>query len=385
MDDTVSDSKRAESKLKNKKAKENEIAARHSDGLRDLMEFTTSVVEIVQDGLIAVDEKQRILFFNKAAQKILEYDQKRVIGEHISEIFSEEEMTAILATGYRAGEARIARETEVSRLDGEKISIGYSTTVFTDEEGTSRGHIITFRDLTEINRMQEEILRMDRLASLGEISSGIAHEIRNPLAAIKTTAQAMEEELEKDDPQREFLIRIVKEIDRLDSMLRTFFSFAKPRRPMPTRCDIRDVVREVLLLLNKDINNNMIEVMEKYPDNLPAVNADFNQMQQVFLNLFLNSINFKDPNRKNTIFITAWVKTQKKTNVLEISVADTGIGIDEEHLDKIFDPFFTTRARGTGLGLSITYRIIQRHGGTISVKSVVGEGTTFNIRLPAVS
>jgi PAS domain S-box-containing protein len=385
MDCCVSTSKRAEDKLKTKKMQEDGVAAGHNNGLGALMEFTTSVVEIVQDGLIAVDEKQRILFFNKAAQKILEYDQNRVIGEHIGKIFNEEEREAILATGFRAGEARIARETEVSRSDGEKISIGYSTTVFTDEEGTSRGHIVTFRDLTEINRMQEEILRMDRLASLGEISSGIAHEIRNPLAAIKTTAQAMEEELEKNDPQREFLIRIVKEIDRLDSLLRTFFSFAKPRRPMPTRCDIRDVIREVLLLLNKDIKNNRIEVMEKYPNDLPPVNADFNQMQQVFLNLFLNSINFKDPNRKNTIFITAWVKTQKKKNILEISVSDTGIGIDDEHIDKIFDPFFTTRARGTGLGLSITYRIIQRHGGTISVNSVVGEGTTFNIRLPAVS
>lgn len=371
--------------MKNKEMQEKDVAVAHGDGLRDLMEFTTSVVEIVQDGLIAIDEEQRILFFNKAAQKILEYDQKRVIGEHIGRIFNDEVLAAILSTGYRVGEARIARETEVSRSDGEKISIGYSTTVFTGEEGSARGHIITFRDLTEINRMQEEILRMDRLASLGEISSGIAHEIRNPLAAIKTTAQAMEEELEKDDPQREFLIRIVKEIDRLDSLLRTFFSFAKPRRPMPTRCDIRDVIREVLLLLNKDINNNMMEVVEKYPDELPAVNADFNQMQQVFLNLFLNSINFKNPNTKNTIFITAWVKTQKKKNILEISVSDTGIGIDDEHIDKIFDPFFTTRARGTGLGLSITYRIIQRHGGTISVKSTMGEGTTFNIRLPAVS
>jgi signal transduction histidine kinase len=233
--------------------------------------------------------------------------------------------------------------------------------------------------------MQEEILRMDRLASLGEISSGIAHEIRNPLAAIKTTAQAMEEEMETDDPKREFLSRIVKEIDRLDTMLRTFFSFAKPKRPMFIRCDIRDVVKEVLLLLNKDVKNNHIELVEKYAPNLPAVHGDFQQLQQVFLNLFLNSIEFMDPGREKKIFITAWEKkTGQKKRLLEVSVTDTGVGIDDEHINKIFDPFFTTTAKGTGLGLSITYRIVQRHGGSIVVNSRKGQGTTFIINLPTI-
>jgi PAS domain S-box-containing protein len=366
-----------------KKAEEGQKPAKN---MADLAQFTESIVEVVQDGLIAIDGRGNVLYFNKAAQDILGYDRKRVVGRNIEDIFSHEDIERILAGGFRAGEARVGKETTVRNFSGDPVSIGTSTTVYTDSSGNVQGHIITFKDLREIHRMQEEILRMDRLASLGEISSGIAHEIRNPLAAIKTTAQAMEEEMETDDPKREFLSRIVKEIDRLDTMLRTFFSFAKPKRPMFIRCDIRDVIKEVLLLLNKDVKNNQIELVEKYAPNLPAVHGDFQQLQQVFLNLFLNSIEFMDPGREKKIFITAWEKkTGQKKRILEISVTDTGTGIDDEHINKIFDPFFTTTAKGTGLGLSITYRIVQRHGGSIEVKSKKGMGTTFIINLPTIN
>lgn len=353
--------------------------------LEDLGHFTESIVEIVQDGLITIDRKGKVLYFNKAAQDILGYDRKRVIGKNIDGILSNEDVQRILAGGFRAGEARVGKETTLKKVNGDTVSIGTSATVYTDNAGNIQGHIITFKDLTEIHRMQEEILRMDRLASLGEISSGIAHEIRNPLAAIKTTAQAMEEEMEPEDPKREFLSRIVKEIDRLDTMLRTFFSFAKPKRPLYARCDIRDVIKEVLLLLGKDVKNNKIEIVEKYAPNLPAVHGDFQQLQQVFLNLLLNSIEFMDPGREKKIFITAWGKKgSQKKSVIEISLTDTGVGIDEEHINKIFDPFFTTTAKGTGLGLSITYRIVQRHDGSITVKSKTGQGTTFIINLPTI-
>jgi len=353
--------------------------------LEDLGYFTESIVEIVQDGLITIDDEGKILYFNSAAQDILGYDRKGVIGKHIDTIFKPEDVGRILKGRFRAGEARVGKETTVKKLNGDMISIGTSAAVFTDNDGKIQGHIITFKDLTEIHRMQEEILRMDRLASLGEISSGIAHEIRNPLAAIKTTAQAMEEEMEPEDPKREFLSRIVKEIDRLDTMLRAFFSFAKPKRPMYIRCDIRDVVKEVLLLLGKDITNKRIEIVENYAPKLPAVHGDFQQHQQEFLNLLLNSIEFMEPDREKKIFITAWEKqNSQKKRVIEVSLTDTGSGIDDEHINKIFDPFFTTTAKGTGLGLSITYRIIKGHDGSITVNSKPGQGTTFIINLPTI-
>lgn len=356
-----------------------------TDELENLRQFTEGIVEIVQDGLISIDNTGRITYFNKSAEDILGYKKEGVIGWNLKDIFGKNDYGYIMSSRFRAGEAKVGKETSVKKLNGDMVSIGFSTAALYDDNDNVVGHIITFKDLTEIHRMQEEILRMDRLASLGEISSGIAHEIRNPLAAIKTTAQAMEEEIDEYDPKREFLSRIVKEIDRLDLMLRTFFSFAKPKMPELTRCDIRDVISEVLLLLNKDIKNSKIEVVEKYDKKLFSVYADFSQLQQVFLNLFLNTINFMGDSNDRRLLIMAANKKNKKKDILEISFVDTGTGIDEEHIDKIFDPFFTTRSRGVGLGLSITYRIINKHGGKIVVNSKKGEGASFTITLPAMS
>ncbi|MBN1571714.1 MAG: PAS domain S-box protein [Deltaproteobacteria bacterium] len=356
-----------------------------TEELETLREFTESMVEVVQDGLISIDKKGKITYFNKSAEDILGYRKEKVIGMDLKEIFSPDDYNYIVSSKFRAGEVSVGKETNAKKENGEEISIGFSTAALSDDAGGLGGHIITFKDLTEIHRMQEEILRMDRLSSLGEISSGIAHEIRNPLAAIKTTAQAMEEEIDESDPKREFLSRIVKEIDRLDLMLRTFFSFARPKRPELTNCDIREVIREVLLLLNKDINNNKIKVVEKYDDNPFSVYADFSQLQQVFLNLFLNAIIFMEESKERKIVISVKNKKEKKEEFLEIILEDTGIGIDEEHINKIFDPFFTTRARGVGLGLSITYRIVTKHGGNIVVHSKKGEGAKFVITLPAMA
>ena len=353
--------------------------------LENLTQFIESIVEIVQDGLISIDKTGKIIYFNKAAENILGYKKEGVIGWNLKDIFSESDFEYVMLSRFKAGEGRMGKETNVKKLNGDMISIGFSTAVLSDDSNNIEGYIITFKDLTEIHRMQEEILRMDRLSSLGEISSGIAHEIRNPLAAIKTTAQAMEEEIDEYDPKREFLVRIVKEIDRLDRMLRTFFSFAKPKKPELTSCDIRDVITEVLLLLNKDIINNKIVVVEKYDQNPFSVYADFSQLQQVFLNLFLNAINFMEKSQDRRLMITAKNKKNKKKNALEISLTDTGVGIDNDIIEKIFDPFFTTRARGVGLGLSITYRIVSKHGGTIDVLSKKGKGAKFTITLPAMS
>jgi signal transduction histidine kinase len=236
--------------------------------------------------------------------------------------------------------------------------------------------------------MQEEILRMDRLVSLGEISSGIAHEIRNPLAGIKTTAQAMGEEMDRNDPKREYLNRITREIDRLNDLLKMFFSFAKPQKPNLVHCNVKDIVNEVTPLLIKEITDKKITFIEKYSPGLPKVKVDLNQMHQVFLNLFLNAIQAMPSGGELRIVaepVASLPLPHYHADYVQVSISDTGRGIPSHILSKVFDPFFTTKAKGVGLGLSISYQIIKKHGGTIRVESQEGKGTTFLITLPLLN
>jgi signal transduction histidine kinase len=226
---------------------------------------------------------------------------------------------------------------------------------------------------------------MDRLVSLGKLASGIAHELRNPLAGIKTTAQALGEEMSGDDSKREYLHRITKEIDRLNDLLKTFFSFAKPQNLNLVHCHIKDIINEIIPFLIKEIADKGIRFIETYHPKLPKIKVDKTQMHQVFLNLFLNAIQAMPNGGELKIEATPMISSSLegfKQNSIKVVISDTGRGIPPKIVYKIFDPFFTTKPKGIGLGLSITYQIIKKHGGTIKVESQWEKGTSFVINLP---
>jgi PAS domain S-box-containing protein len=366
------------------KARELEIR-RLNDEVQRLRSFTESLIQSIGSGLILVDTKDRITYFNRAAEKILGYARKEVLGKPFT-IFSLREKKQTMPNPFMDhDEMDSRREGLILRKDKVEIPVGFNITNHLDSHGGRIGKIVSFRDMTNVLKLQEEILRMDRLVSVGELSSGIAHEIRNPLAGIKTTAQALGEEMGQDDPKREYLNRITKEIDRLNALLKTFFSFAKPQKLNLVVCNIKDIVNEIIPLLIKDIANRGINFTEEYAAGLPKVRVDFNQMHQVFLNLFLNAIQAMP--RGGELKISAEsVRSAPLLNLerdyIRISISDTGKGIPVHDINKIFDPFFTSRPKGIGLGLSITYQIIKNHGGSIKVESKVDSGTTFTITLP---
>jgi signal transduction histidine kinase len=241
-----------------------------------------------------------------------------------------------------------------------------------------------------------EVVRMDRLASLGVLASGIAHEVRNPLAGIKTMAQTLEEEIDKRDPRQEYLSRIIRQVNRLDELLRTLFSYAKPRQPIRKLHRLEDIIQEVDILLDDRIKKKKINYTKEFEPNLLKIYVDFHQTQQVFINLFLNALEaLPDGGRLEvkaraveTIIYArdrrkrSYLNQNKEARYVEVTVRDTGVGIKPNQLNIIFDPFFTTKPQGTGLGLSIVYRIIEEHSGEIRVDSKLGEGTTFTILLP---
>jgi len=209
-------------------------------------------------------------------------------------------------------------------------------------------------------------------------------------------AQTLEEEIDKNDTRQEYLSRIIRQVNRLDELLRTLFSYAKPRQPIRKKYHLADIIQEVDILLDDRLKKKKITYKKNFEPNLLKIYVDFHQIQQVFINLFLNALEAMPDGgvlevkarAVETIIYTRdrrkrhFPNQNKEALYVEVTVRDTGVGIKSDQLNIIFDPFFTTKPQGTGLGLSIVYRIIEEHGGEIRVDSKLGEGTTFTLLLP---
>jgi PAS domain S-box-containing protein len=330
------------------------------------------ILDGIEIGVVLLNREGKIIFANKASEEILEHKRDFLLGKRLLSLLPQ----GAQELGIRKGDGQIFFHKKRGGIPFKLLIVPYH-----DSQGKERGQVANLQDMTQIYKMQEEILRIDRLAYLGEFSSTLAHEIRNPLAGIKTTAQALSEELGQDASKREYIDRIIKEIDRLNNLLRTFFSFAKPRQLDLIPCQIGDIVKEVKGLLAKEAEKMRVTINEVYARDLPPVSLDTNQMQQVFINLFLNALDAMPVGGQLTVEVD---RRDSQEEWLQVKVKDSGYGIAPEHLTKIFDPFFTTKSKGLGLGLAITNKIMEGHGGTIAVESAPGNGSTFILNLPVV-
>ena len=353
--------------------------------LEDVKNFMESIIQSIGSGIMVTHVNDMITYINRAGERILGFSQNELIGKPLSSLSLREKQSVVQSFLNNPEDLDTRKEGWMRKKDGAEFPVGFSINNHLDNRGESIGKIVIFRDLTSIYKIQDEILRMDRLVSLGKLSSGIAHELRNPLAGIKTTAQALGEEMTEEDPRREYLQRITKEIDRLNELLKTFFSFAKPQKLNLTPCYVRDIINEIIPFLIKEIADKGIRFEEKYDPHLPRIRADKTQMHQVFLNLFLNAIQAMPEGGELKIGVSSFVSAAgdgPKQNFIKAVVSDTGKGIPPHMVSRIFDPFFTTKPKGIGLGLSIAYQIINKHGGTIKVESQWENGTSFVITLP---
>ncbi len=352
------------------------VVRRLSQELDDAKNFMESIIQSIGSGIIITGDRDQIAYINRAGEKILGYSKEEMANKPVSALGLREKQSMLRSLlDHQDDDTR--KEGWMRRKDQVDVPVGFAINNHLSVKGEIVGKIIIFRDLTKIYKIQEEILRMDRLVSLGKLASGIAHELRNPLAGIKTTAQALGEEFSEDDPRREYLARITKEIDRLNELLKTFFSFAKPQKLNLVYCHVKDIINEIIPFLIKEIADQGIRLSEHYDPGLPRIKIDKGQMHQVFLNLFLNALQAMPNGGELGVKVYSIVP-----GLIEIRVSDTGKGIPPHIVDRIFDPFFTTRPKGIGLGLSITYQIIKKHGGTIKVETQLEKGTSFLINLP---
>ena len=236
------------------------------------------------------------------------------------------------------------------------------------------------RDLEESH--EKQIQQADKLASIGELASGIAHEIRNPLAGIGAAVEVLSEENNLNGQRTEIVAEIRRQITRLNRTLHDLLEFARLRDPEVATCDVHELIRPMLTLVRPDAQKFHVKIDEQYAADLPPIWADAGQLQQAFLNILLNGVQAM-PDGGTLTVRTDSARLATGDLIVRIKIRDTGVGIARQHLAKIFSPFFTTKHRGTGLGLSITRTIIEKHHGTIAVDSEPGKGTTFTLELAA--
>lgn len=363
--------------------------------LTDLKNFNESIIQSMEAGLLTIDLENRITSLNRYGEAVLELQQSDLIGQPIQTVLPQDQLIKLLNESEQIESFSYETEMKLSLKSGRQIHVGFTIADRVDDSGKKVGSILSFRDITLLKQMQDEVLRMDRLASLGVLASGIAHEIKNPLAGIKTMAQACEEEMDEADTKKEYLVRISRQVNRLNGLLNTFFTFAKPKPPDRKPHSIHDILYEVTHLVRKKMSNQKIEYQMAVAEDLPDILVDAQQMQQVFLNLILNAIDAMPEGGKlsirafrqgeedleDPILISETKETDLRSH-MKIVLSDTGPGIPDDILKRIYDPFFTTKPNGLGLGLSIVYRIIHEHGGRIQVKSNHGAGTTFYLFIP---
>ncbi|MEK7789731.1 MAG: ATP-binding protein, partial [Planctomycetota bacterium] len=273
-------------------------------------------------------------------------------------------------------------ETVFLTKSGKEINVEINgTALYNNKTGECICTRAFVRDITERKKMEDQVRRSEKLASMGELAAAIAHEIRNPLGAICNSVGILDTHLKLTGQNKDLLEMIVGQSERLDRIIKDFLTFAHPREPYFSLHDIREVIKNTIFLLEQDSRfTDKIEMKETYESILPKVYIDTDLIHQVLWNLFVNSLDampdggqIKIMVRKATLFLR---------DAVEIVISDTGTGIPPHELDKIFEPFHTTKSEGTGLGLSMVQRIIDDHGGTVDVQSKEGKGTTFYIKLP---
>jgi two-component system sensor histidine kinase PilS (NtrC family) len=259
-----------------------------------------------------------------------------------------------------------------------RLRLGFTITPLYSETGQTTGLVITFQDLTQVRVLEETSKRQDRLAAIGRMAASIAHEIRNPLAAMRGSIQMLRSEMEGESSQTELMEIILRESDRLNRIITDFLTYARPRSLVQAKVDIGELLRQTFTLMR---HSPEVKESQKILDEIPArpifVDADSEQMRQVFWNLIRNALQAMEHGGT----LRAAFDTNSNGR-LKITFADTGRGMSPEQVDHLFEPFSSTTG-GTGLGLSIVYQIIRDHGGTINVRSREGQGTTITIELPS--
>lgn len=347
--------------------------------LANLRVLHERIVESIRSGLITTDLDGKIYAFNAAAAEITGHKAEEMCGKSIFSLFGNIKLP--IADSLEAtdtGEQPPRFETDCITPEGFAVRVGYNISPLFSEDGETTGLVLTFQDLTEIRTMEENVRRKDRLAAVGRVAAGLAHEIRNPLGAMRGSIQVLQMQTAPESSQAALMEIILRESDRLNNIITNFLTYAKPRVGDFSETDVREAISDTFTLLkySPDLKENHI-LETDLPETPVMISADSTQLKQIFWNLARNSIQSMPEGGRLKITLQ-----NLEIERIRILFEDTGCGMSAGQVEQLFEPFSESKTGGTGLGLSIVYQIIRDHNGTINVRSLENQGTTITVELP---
>lgn len=342
----------------------------------------------LDDGIITAGPDGNIVFFNEAAEVLTDISSATAAGQPLEQIFKREPwLVDMIKKAHPPRQEGGRGEGDfVSRWD-RKIAVGVTVSPLQNPQGNFQGTILLLRDIRHQKELEEDLKRADRLALMGTLAAGLAHEIKNPLGGIKGAAQLLRRSADGSSSVREFTDIMIREVDRVNQLIEQLLDLSRPADLTLEPVNVHEILDDVLLLEGQSEGARKCQVRKLLDPSLPPIRADRAQLTQVFLNLVKNA--FEAMERPGTLTVTTRVETDYhirdhdsgRNRFIWVDIADEGAGIRDADLPHIFSPFFTTKHSGTGLGLATCYRIIKEHGGFIRVESAEGKGSTFKVSL----
>ena len=350
-----------------------------------------AVLSGLPDAVIAVDTDQRIVFWNSAAEVLIERSARRAEGRYVKEVFSPDaSVVRRLGETLTTGESRSEAETVVERSDGRRVPVSIVTAPLCGRDGQVEAAVVVLRDLSRIHQLEAEVRRGETLAAAGRMAVGLAHEVRNPLGAIRGAVQLLRREIGPDSRLAEYTDVLLNEVDRVNRIIESLLDLARPIQLRAVPLNLHQLLERVTLLSEESARERSVTLIRRYDPSLPPILGDEDRLLQVFHNLVRNGLDAME--RGGRLTLTTRVSLNPlfgkmdlgagQRSMVEAQVTDEGAGIPEAIRARIFDPFFTTKDRGLGLGLSICHRILEEHRGAIQVESAPGRGTSVTCFLP---
>lgn len=346
-----------------------------------------NILTSLEDGVIVIDPQAKVSFINQAAEVLTDLSASQALRQPCSDLLKNNLWLIDMIKKSQLSQQSTRGEEDLVTQRRRQVPVSLTVSPLQDRYGRSLGSILLLRNLTHRRELEEDLKRSDRLAMLGTLAAGLAHEIKNPLGGIKGAAQLLRRSMTRDSSLLEHTDIIIREVDRVNFLMEQLLDLSRPAKLNLVSLNIHELLDEVLLLERQTVQERRLVVKRQFDPSLPLIRGDRAQLTQVFLNLVKNGFQAMDDH--GCLTLTTRIETdlhirkhgEGGRKFIWVEIEDDGAGIGDEVLPHIFSPFFTTKNSGTGLGLAISYRIIKEHGGLIRVESREGNGTTFKVSL----